>query len=366
MPFFSNQSNVVSLSIDAFIAPATTQKPTQITALSCKIQLKVEEPSIMILPFPSNPRVSGHKTAVCPITRPVDSEGGSDVFSLLAEAFPESTPSLGEPDNAFALYVAKTLEELKAITGQTGVSIGQDTLRSIVTQYREGFSFVVAQFSKGGLFSPFFVAHDRLTDGRFFLPCQGATDLTLYAWGVCQRFPTSLSGESLEAHLESFEPREDVASAELFMMGDVDKDVVDIVPFGYTMAAMNKNYVSALKLKGGYQLSVDIAVMSTDELSRYSECTFKLSGKTTLFVQPLFYCYTCGIHGERGICTRCAIKCHADKGHQLVYAICESAYCDCGCLANGTNVGGAEKDDKPEPRLNLRGLMKSLFKRIRQ
>ena len=44
--------------------------------------------------------------------------------------------------------------------------------------------------------------------------------------------------------------------------------------------------------------------------------------------QHWYQCYTCGLTGDRGCCTICALVCH--KGHDVVYARHSSFFCDCG------------------------------------
>jgi len=44
--------------------------------------------------------------------------------------------------------------------------------------------------------------------------------------------------------------------------------------------------------------------------------------------QHWYQCYTCGLTGERGCCSLCALVCHA--GHDVSYARFSSFFCDCG------------------------------------
>ena len=57
-------------------------------------------------------------------------------------------------------------------------------------------------------------------------------------------------------------------------------------------------------------------------------CTFAYTA-TVYYEQEWFYCMTCGLVGQFGLCKNCA-EVHEKSGHEVVYNSIQQAYCDCG------------------------------------
>ncbi len=57
------------------------------------------------------------------------------------------------------------------------------------------------------------------------------------------------------------------------------------------------------------------------------------------FLRLVDQCYTCGLTGDRGCCTLCALICH--NGHDVSYARHSSFFCDCG--AEQSNPDASKK-----------------------
>lgn len=53
--------------------------------------------------------------------------------------------------------------------------------------------------------------------------------------------------------------------------------------------------------------------------------------------QHWYTCYTCGLTGDKGCCSLCALVCH--RGHEVEYSRYSSFFCDCGAEGGGTAEG---------------------------
>lgn len=373
MPIFTSE-NVTGLSMEVFVGPSKVflpgQMPLQLTMVRCKLECGAApvEPTLLILPVPL-------KTAkLHAILMSLDQQQKQyDVFDILGRAFKvepleatcpaeasletdppvnktsprshETLPSPGETVRRFEYFVAQNYGGLKEVEIQSGVKFPLETKQSLKKTYSKGFAFAVCKFTEPGYYTPFWMMHERGTDGRFYVPVDHSSNLTVYVWGSAERWPANVNGDSQEQVFKSYELVEDYAAGELFMFQDVDEDVTGVAPFSHTVLSMNKNNVSCWTLKQGLMLLGDLTVISADTLATHPRCTFPLSKKENHLVQPVFYCYTCAVAGDRGVCTKCAISCHANKGHQVIFALCESSYCDCGCTVQeitSTNLPGKE------------------------
>jgi hypothetical protein len=58
-----------------------------------------------------------------------------------------------------------------------------------------------------------------------------------------------------------------------------------------------------------------------------NRCTYRLTKNADSF-QKSWFCYTCGLVGNRGVCESCCLICH--QGHELVYAGEQNFVCNCG------------------------------------
>ena len=56
------------------------------------------------------------------------------------------------------------------------------------------------------------------------------------------------------------------------------------------------------------------------------KCTFIRTGKK-FEEQHWYYCYTCGLTGNTGVCAVCVRVCHA--GHHVIYCKKSTFFCDC-------------------------------------
>lgn len=56
------------------------------------------------------------------------------------------------------------------------------------------------------------------------------------------------------------------------------------------------------------------------------ECTFLRTGKK-YEDQHWYYCYTCGLTGNTGVCAVCVRVCHKD--HHVIYCKKSTFFCDC-------------------------------------
>ena len=56
------------------------------------------------------------------------------------------------------------------------------------------------------------------------------------------------------------------------------------------------------------------------------ECTFIRTGKK-YEEQHWYYCYTCGLTGNTGVCAVCVRVCH--QGHHVIYCRKSTFFCDC-------------------------------------
>ena len=76
-----------------------------------------------------------------------------------------------------------------------------------------------------------------------------------------------------------------------------------------------------------------IAVHEAYSLAPFSQfatcphCTFSLT-KDKHAPQPWRRCFTCNLTGQKGVCLRCAERCHA--GHDLSEERYSNFFCDCG------------------------------------
>ena len=78
-------------------------------------------------------------------------------------------------------------------------------------------------------------------------------------------------------------------------------------------------------------------------------CTIEQTGKVGKPHEKFYFCMTCGIYDERGVCEQCAKHCH--EGHKLIDAGYSSKfYCDCG---NGTCVYPCKLMNTPENKCTL-------------
>ena len=61
-------------------------------------------------------------------------------------------------------------------------------------------------------------------------------------------------------------------------------------------------------------------------------CTFTKT-QETFTEQHWFYCHTCKMVENEGVCINCAIMCHED--HEISYAKYSNFFCDCGAKGYG-------------------------------
>jgi len=90
-----------------------------------------------------------------------------------------------------------------------------------------------------------------------------------------------------------------------------------------------KNDSSNRSLLEGYKQ--DVFNNSETDYARYmsrpeEKCTFIRTGKEYQ-EQHWYYCYTCGLTGNSGVCAICVRTCH--KGHHVIYSRKSTFFCDC-------------------------------------
>ena len=61
-------------------------------------------------------------------------------------------------------------------------------------------------------------------------------------------------------------------------------------------------------------------------------CTFTKTQRKYIR-QHWYYCYTCKMVANNGVCEHCAKMCHA--GHEIIYAKYAPFFCDCGAKGDG-------------------------------
>lgn len=339
--------------------------PRQVTVYSNRVSLAGGHPTAMVLPVPSaNPDSPNSGIRV------FDCTPCAALLTVLDDLFPKppaprgfgmargggASPLEVHRSGSYRYSVVPRLADFARLQHEAfGVDPTSDLAALLAAHYGAGFAFLVCVIDATAEFAPIAWEHDKAAGGRLFVPTRhfhgggGGPPSARYekheeAWDH-----VIFSVGAIEASAgEAADP--DATRGTAPARAPTAPGAIHLRSFLAARRALPPFFVPGLVAASAVRRVRIVGAHPNDDLwwacesqlaepaGRPGACTFLLTGATHM-EQAWWSCGTCAEGGVRlagdgeGVCSACALRCHA--GHALSFVSRSPFFCDCGAGCAG-------------------------------